>query len=109
MKKLSKLKMPKKADEKDMDLESMMAAEDTEGPGEEDMESPEYQAREDELGIEKHDGEEEAGHEEGKSAEGELEMVSDDDLLAEVKKRGLMKDLEESEHPAEEASEESMY
>lgn len=54
--------------------------EETETPEEESEESPEYQEKEEKLGVEKHSP---------------LTRVSDDELLAELRKRGLDKDLED--------------
>lgn len=102
--KLKAMPMPKKpmgAQEADMDLESMLAEEQAEpAEGSEDMESPEYQAAEDAAGIEMHPA----------------EQLSDDELLMELKKRGLMgksspigkaaeADLVDEESPAEDAGE----
>lgn len=85
---LKKLKMPKpkemETDELDLPMEESPEEEAAESPEEEGMESPE---------------EEKAEH------PGELEKVSDEDLLAEVKKRGLMSQLEKEtgEESAEDA------
>jgi len=85
--KLKKLSMPKP---KEFDLGEMDSAE----------ESPEYEASEspEEEGAE-------SPEEEASEHPGELEKVSDDDLLAEVKKRGLMSQLEKEtgEESAEDA------
>lgn len=74
---LKKLKMPKpkaiETDELDMAMEESPEEEAAESPEEEAAESPE---------------------EEKKEHPGELEAVSDEDLLAEVKKRGLLSQLE---------------
>jgi hypothetical protein len=76
--KMKAMPMPKKpmgAKEADMDLESMLAEEQAEpAEGSEEMESPEYQAAEEEMGVEMHPA----------------ESLSDDELLMELKKRGLM-------------------
>jgi hypothetical protein len=85
MSKLDKLKMPEK---KPMMNESADAEEGS--PEEEANESPEEEAQE---------------QDEGKGdASDELKMVSDDDLMAEMKKRGLMAKMmnnpdDESQHP----------
>jgi hypothetical protein len=89
-KKLGKLKMPEKRGNEmeldDLGPEEMMEHEMAEGEGEEGLESPEFQAKEEEYGTEMH----------GEGAPG-LERVSDDELLAELKKRGLSAKLEEEE------------
>ena len=75
--KLGKLKMPKREeinlDELDMGSEESPEYEASESPEEEGAESEEMEASE---------------------HPGELKAVSDEDLLAEVKKRGLMSQLE---------------
>jgi hypothetical protein len=82
--KLAKLKMPaKRGNEKDLDLSQL-----DESSPEEDSELPESPAE---------DGEEMAELDaplEG-APSSELEAVSDDDLMAEIKKRGLLSQLEE--------------
>lgn len=89
-KKLSKLKMPEKRanemDVEDLGPEELMEHELAEGEGEEAKESPEFQAKEEEYGIELH----------GEGSPG-LARVPDDELLAELKKRGLMSKLDEEE------------
>lgn len=85
---LKKLKMPKpkaiETDELDMAMEESPAEEAAESPEEEGAESSEEEAAE---------------------HPGELKGVSDEDLLAEVKKRGLMSQLESEtgEESAEDA------
>lgn len=76
--KLNKLQMPKKRQD-DMEMDDMLAAEDEGSPEEEASESPEEEAQEDDMGAEK---------------ASPLADVSDDDLLAEIKKRGLSSELE---------------
>lgn len=82
---LKKLKMPHP---KSMDMSEL----DAESPEEEAAESPEEEAAE-------------SPEEEEKEHPGELSSVSDEDLLAEVKKRGLMSQLEKEtgEESAEDA------
>jgi hypothetical protein len=87
MSKLDKLKMPEKKPM--MSRDEMMAQEDSETPEEEAAESPEEQAQEDEMGTEKH------------AQSDELTMISDDDLMAEVKKRGLMSKMSPEEEQSE--------
>jgi hypothetical protein len=86
---LKKLKMPKpkSLDTSELDMEEMPE----ETPSEEMGEGEAEQSSEDE-GMEKHVGP-------------ELKAVSDEDLLAEVKKRGLMSQLESEtgEESAEDA------
>jgi hypothetical protein len=110
-KRLEKLKMPPKKSGK-IDVAAMEADESAEKPGEEDLESPEYQAAEDKYGIEKHDDSgnpEGAEDQEGSPAEEQMESageesaesgplahVDDEELLAEIKKRGLMDQLQGS-------------
>ncbi len=90
---LDKMKMPmKKAGAADAgadlaaslspeQLKQMKRKEDTETPEDEDLESPEEQAQEDEMGLEQHPGMEEMPG---------LDHLSDDELLQEMQKRGLM-------------------
>lgn len=89
-KKLGKLKMPEKRmgemDLEDLGPEEMAAHEVGETEEEEAAESPAYQTKEEEYGIEMH----------GEGAPG-LERISDDELLAELKKRGLSAKLDEEE------------
>lgn len=82
--KLKKLKMPPR---EEMDMSELEFSKE---------ESPEYEAEEAMEGEEK---------EEAPEAMSELESVSDEDLLAEVKKRGLLSQLESetSEESAEDA------
>jgi hypothetical protein len=80
---LSDMPMPSKRGN-DLDVSEMEMAEENESPEDEAAESPEYQKREEELGIEKHGDDALAG-------------MSDEDLMAEVKKRGLLNKLEEGE------------
>lgn len=83
-------KMPSKPEDMGLDLEEMKKMEEEEGPGDEEAESPEFQALEDEMGVEKH------------SKEGmDLEGISDDELMAELKKRGLMGKMEGKEEEEE--------
>jgi hypothetical protein len=85
-KKLKKLKMPESSKpEKEM-MDELMAEyedspEDEVGPG---MEEDEDMVLGEEMGIEP-------------AAPAELAAVSDEELMAELKKRGLMGDLEEEE------------
>lgn len=74
--KLGKLKMPKR---EEINLDELDMGDKEESPEEEAAESPEEEKMEDES-AEKHTD--------------ELKSVSDEDLLAEVKKRGLMSQLE---------------
>ena len=89
---LKKLKMPKpkSLDTSELDMSEMDEMPE-ESPEEEAGESKAEQASEDE-GMEKHTGP-------------ELKAVSDEDLLAEVKKRGLLSQLESEtgEESAEDA------
>jgi hypothetical protein len=87
---LKKMKMPKpkEFDVSELDME------------ESDVESPEYEAsepQEEEM--------DESAEKESDEQPSELEQVSDEDLLAEVKKRGLLSQLESetSEESAEDA------
>lgn len=90
MKKL-KGKMPSGMS-KDLDLEDLKRMEMEEGPEDEAKESPEFQAMEDALGLEMHD--EEKPSKSMKKME-PLKGISDDELMAELKKRGLMSKMEE--------------
>lgn len=95
--KLGKLKMPEKkklslADLENEDQGTLEAHEKNESPDEEASEAPEMEAKEEEMGLEQDPSK-------------ELEMISDDDLLAELKKRGLMGKLDE-EPGQEQAAEE---
>lgn len=96
-KKLDKMKMPEK---RPMNLD---LGED-ESPNMESLNSEEGQ----DMDKDMEDGES-ADHREKAAREGgQLHTYSDDELIAEVKKRGLVRDLEEAEQegsPAEEASE----
>lgn len=83
--KLSKLKMPMKR--KELDLSSL----DEGSPEEEASESPDEEAAE---APEKEHAEMEMGTEE-ESHNPQLDDVSDEELMAELKKRGLMSKLEE--------------
>lgn len=87
-KKLGKLKMPEKRmgemDLEDLGPEEMAEHEMEESEEDEALESPEYQAKEEEYGIEMH----------GEGAPG-LERLTDEELLAELKKRGLSAKLDE--------------
>jgi len=113
--------MPSKRGKSALSLDDLRAQEAEESPEDEAKESPEWQHMEDELGIEMHhpksDGdemEEGEGEESGdEGAEGEdhagemgmdeeeenhgdnlaLEHATDDELMAEIKKRGLMSKL----------------
>lgn len=89
---LNKMKMPKKQDEFEMESMSEESPE----------ESSEFEFSEEEGGG--------PSEEEGSEAPSDLEMFSDEDLMAEMKKRGLMSDLEGSENPSKESPpEEEMY
>lgn len=95
--KLSKLKMPKKR------MEEM-------GPSEDEMaglQHGEEMPESDELGAE-NDMAAEAVADQPAGEPSKLEAVSDDDLVAEVKKRGLVKQLEEGEEEAEESNDEDL-
>lgn len=83
MKMLKKMKMPKPKELDTSELDSLESDE---------IESPEYETKEspEEEGAE-------SPEEEAAEHPGELEQVSDEDLLAEVKKRGLMSQLEHEE------------
>lgn len=113
-KRLAKLKMPTSSS-KHMDLDELMEQEKQETPEEEAAESPEQQAMEEKLGIEMHkpdkSGKEEESEmgEESTSHGDQLASASDEDLVAEIKKRGLMHQLlsEEQSEPSEEEEEES--
>jgi hypothetical protein len=88
---LKKLPMPARSmpeQEANDDLEAMLADEAEETPEDEANESPEYQAKEEEMGVEEHNP--------------ELAEVDDADLIAEMKRRGLIaeEDGEEPEAPA---------
>lgn len=97
MKKLGKLKMPEKRksememEEMDYGMESM------------DMDDPELAAQEEEMGMDL-DGDMEEGEPAAhqKKVKGAGAAMSDDELLAEVRKRGLMKKLGEEEEGEEE-------
>lgn len=86
-KKLSKLSMPEKRKD-EMDLEEMDLGSEEEMP----------MAEEEEMAGE------ELSMEEGPASD--LEAISDDDLLAEIKKRGLMSQLSEKE---DESEDQDMY
>lgn len=88
-KKLEKLKMPERKMDPDMDMsrEDMEMAEAQESPEDEAMESPEYQVSEEEMGVEK-------------KQPAPLDDISDDELMAEIKKRGLMSQLDSGEEDA---------
>lgn len=96
MAKLAKLSMPRKGAE-ELDLEELLAKEESEAPEDEAMESPEEQEMEDEMGIEKH---------ERPDSNPALASVSDEELLAELAKRGLSAEAEkEPSEPSEESEE----
>jgi hypothetical protein len=85
MKKLAKMQMPKKRmNEMEISEESMAESPEMEMEGE-DMEDME------DMELSEMEGE---GEEESNPA---LENLSDDELMAEIKKRGLMSQLEESD------------
>lgn len=90
--KLDKLQMPKGRSRK-MSMEDLHAEEAQESPEDEAAESPEQQSMEEELGLEEHP-------EEAKSNMA-LEGATDDELLAEIKKRGLMSQLSADEGEGE--------
>lgn len=98
-KKLGKLKMPSKRPEMDLsDLSSDDSSEQDEGsPEEEASESPDEEAAEDS----------------GKDGDGSdaLKAVSDDELMAEIKKRGLLSKLEKGGDSGDDSSDgdQSMY
>lgn len=93
-KKLGKLKMPGKRDELEMPADEMDASMEEGSPEEEASESPEEAAAEGD----------------DSSAGQELAHLSDDDLLAEIKKRGLMSKLQDKgEQEADDGSDQSMY
>lgn len=99
MKKLGKLKMP---ESKKMDMSELESdAGEMEFAGDEapsDEKSEEFAAEEDmEFPEEKPAG------------AGDLEALSDEDLLAEVKKRGLMAQLEKGSEPASGEEEDEQY
>lgn len=97
MKKLKSMKMPDKrmADSK---MNKYMEDEDEEGsPEEEASESPEEESHEDENAEE--------GEEKSKDKNNIVASLSDDELIAEVKKRGLISKLEESEDGSESSHE----
>lgn len=85
MKKLAKMQMPKKRKEMEVSEESMaMEMEPSESESEDEMELAGEQEQElegDSLDMEA-------------SQNPELDKMSDDELLAEIKKRGLMSQLE---------------
>lgn len=88
--KLGKLKMPmpKKQEEMDMgdegmDYDTMEAHEKDESPEEEPSEAQEMEAKEEEMGLEKEPS--------------ELAKIPDEELMAEIQKRGLMNKMEEKE------------
>lgn len=103
--KLKKLKMPAKKGAEEAEMEGMEEMHSEEGE-----DSPELAAKEEELGMDLDQDMEEGESPEhkkkvlGKSSAA-LEAVSDDDLMAELKKRGLMSKLGEEE--AAEGEEES--
>lgn len=76
MMKLSKLSMPMKKKPMDPNMDSSM---EEGSPEEEASESPEEEGREQDMGMD---------------ASKALEGVSDDDLMAELKKRGLMDSMD---------------
>lgn len=81
--KLDNLKMPERKKKlSEMDMKDMSPAEGS--PEEEASESPEEEAKEGDMGE--------------PANPADLEMISDDDLLAEIKKRGLMAKLEGQPH-----------
>jgi hypothetical protein len=85
MSKLKKMKMPEK---KGMEKDEMEGMEMASESGEE-MDMEEMPMEEESMG-------EEMASEEMPAPASDLEMVSDDDLMAELKKRGLMSQLDES-------------
>ena len=89
-------KMPSKPEDMGLDMEEMKAMESEEGPEEEMAELPEEEMMEEEVSMEKP----------MKSKGLDLESLSDDELMAELKKRGLMSKLEGKE---EGEDEEDMY
>lgn len=88
--KLGKLQMPTKKPAFSMDD---LRKEMSESPEDEEKESPEQQKFEDESGLEMHGDESDEGaepaSEEETSSHGSLDDVSDDELMAELRKRGL--------------------
>lgn len=89
-KKLAKMKMPERKDEK-IDLMDLSAPEEG-SPEEEAQESPEEEQQEMDMGEE--------APEKMKQPSQDLEQASDEDLLAEIRKRGLMKELQGHMAPA---------
>ena len=118
-KKLAKLKMPSKRPELDLsDLGADHDQDQSDGDGSDGddgdsdgAESPEMEKKEEETGMDlDHDNEEgePADHADKVmgAAHEKLAMVSDDDLLAEIKKRGLMSKLDKDH---ETGDDQSMY
>ena len=77
--KLKKMKMPK---DQEMDMSELDMSEG-ESPSDESAESPEMEMAEDEMEM----------------APSPLDSISDDELMAEIEKRGLMSQLSKSEKP----------
>lgn len=96
--KLSKMSMPEDKKANLGDLSAGGDDESGEDPAEEASESPDEEAAEGEAGE----------ADESPADSKMLEKVSDEDLIAELKKRGIMKELDEhggeagSEHPSDE-------
>ena len=85
--KLSKIKKMKMPEKKGEDMAGMdMGPEDMSDTAEESSESPELAASEKESGME----------EMPQEAPSDLASLSDDELMAEIKKRGLMAQMAES-------------
>lgn len=99
-KKLAGLKMPAK---KELDVSEL--EKDEGSPEEEAAESPSEEASEDSSGLEGSeedmgmdiDGDQEAGESADHKQMADLESCSDEDLLSEIKKRGLLSKLQPGE------------
>lgn len=103
--KLSKLKMPVSGDLDGMELDAGEPSSEDDGSGHDDYgdyaDHDESDAGDQNSeGADGKDGEADMGN-------SDLEKASDDDLMSEIRKRGLMSKLEESPHdePADEAGE----
>lgn len=98
MKKLGKLKMPGKREELPMPKDEASDLEEG-SPEEESLESPDEEA-----------AELDAGAPEDNQPNDQLDSISDDELLAEIKKRGLMSKLaDKGEAEADSGDDQSMY
>lgn len=98
-KKLEKMRMPSKR-QRDEELDmSSLSDEESDPMEDESMESPEHEGMEEDLGLETDPESVE------QPSNPELERVSDEELMAEIQKRGLLSDMEESNSEEEPSSE----